>query len=89
MAKQKKVTINGQAYTLQSVSPTWYYNLNDDCGNTGGGKRNSSKYMDTLFRNCVIAPAEVAGGGLSYFDEQEDIKTPELLVKEIESFLRE
>lgn len=25
MAKQKKVTVNGEEYTLQSVSPTWYF----------------------------------------------------------------
>ena len=27
MAKQKKVTVNGEEYTLQSVSPTWYLSL--------------------------------------------------------------
>lgn len=32
MAKQKKVTVNGEEYTLQSVSPTWYFGVNDDCG---------------------------------------------------------
>ena len=37
MAKQKKVTVNGEEYTLQSVSPTWYFGVNDDCGMTGGG----------------------------------------------------
>ena len=58
MAKQKEVTINGQKFTLQSVSPSWYYDFNDECGNTGG-KRKSAKYMDGMFRNCVIAPAEV------------------------------
>lgn len=89
MAKQKKVTVNGQEFTLQSVSPSWYYELNDKVGNTGGGKRDSVKYMDTMFRNCVIAPSEVANGGMGYFDEQEDLKTPEALIKEIESFLRE
>ena len=30
MAKQKKVTVNGTEYTLQSVSPTWYYDTNDE-----------------------------------------------------------
>lgn len=89
MAKQKNVTVNGQEFTLQSVSPSWYYDLNDECGNTGSGRHKSVKYMDTMFRNCVIKPAEVAGGGMSYFDEKEDLKTPEALLKEIESFLRE
>lgn len=88
MAKQKTTTVNGQEFTLQSVSPTWYYNHNDECGTTGGGKRNSVKYMDGMFRNCVIKPAEVASGGMTFFDENEDLKTAELLLKEIESFLR-
>jgi hypothetical protein len=88
MSRQKEVTINGQKYTLQSVSPTWYFDLNDRCGVTGNGKRQSSKYLDELFRNCVIQPAEIAAGGLSYFDETDDIKTPEELLKEVESFLR-
>ena len=30
MAKQKKVTVNGQEFTLQSVSPTWYFQTNDE-----------------------------------------------------------
>lgn len=89
MSKTKEIIVNGIKFTLQSVSPSWYYNLNDECGNTGGGKRKSTKYMDTLFRNCVIKPTEVAGGGMNYFDEKEDLKTPEELLKEIESFLRE
>ena len=59
MAKQKKVTVNGTEYTLQSVSPTWYYDTNDECGNTGSGKKKSAEYMDRMFKNCVIAPAEV------------------------------
>lgn len=89
MARQKEVTVNGQKFKLQSVSPTWYYELNDQCGNTGGGKHQSAKYMDEMFRNCVISPGEVAAGGMSYFDDLEDLKTPEALIKEIESFLRE
>ena len=89
MSRQKEVIINSEKYMMQSVTPSWYYDLNDRCGNTGGGKRQSVKYMDELFRNCVIQPSEVTAGGLSYFDEKDDIKTPEELVKEIESFLRE
>lgn len=88
MAKQKKVTINGQEFTLQSVSPSWYYDFNDECGNTGSGKRKSAKYMDGMFRNCVVAPAEVKARGMDYFDETEDLRTPEKLIAEIEQFLR-
>jgi len=89
MARQKNVTINGQEFKLQSVSPSWYYEHNDECGTTGSGKRNSGKYMDGMFRNCVISPSAVAIKGLGYFDDLEDIKTAEGLIKEIESFLRE
>jgi hypothetical protein len=89
MARTKKVTVNGSEFTLQSVSPSWYYEQNDNCGNTGGGKHQSAKYMDIMFRNCVISPAEVKADGMGYFDENDDLKTPEALIKEIESFLRE
>ena len=89
MAKQKKVTVNATEYTLQSVSPTWYYDTNDECGNTGSGKKKSAEYMDRMFKNCVIAPAEVRNQGMAYFDEQEDLKGPEALIKAIETFLRE
>ena len=47
MAKQKKVTVNGQEFTLQSVSPTWYFQTNDECGMTGG-KKDTTKYLDTM-----------------------------------------
>ena len=87
MAKQKKVTVNGQEFTLQSVSPTWYFGVNDDCGMTGG-KRNTVKYLDTMFKNCVVTPSEIRNDGMSYFDARDDVRTPELLIKEIESFLR-
>ena len=87
MAKQKKVTVNGQEFTLQSVSPTWYFGVNDDCGMTGG-KRNTVKYLDMMFKNTVVTPAEVRNDGMSYFDVRDDVRTPELLIKEIESFLR-
>lgn len=88
MAKQKKVTVNGQEFTLQSVSPTWYFGVNDECGMTGG-KKDTSKYLDTMFKNCVVSPAEVRNDGMAYFDAQEDVKTPEKLIKAIEQFLRE
>lgn len=89
MAKTKKVTVEGQEFTLQSVSPSWYFQTNDECGMTGGRSRDTNKYLDTMFRNVVIAPAEVSSQGMSYFDEKEDVKTPEKLIKAIEQFLRE
>lgn len=88
MAKTKEITIYGQPFTLQSVSPSWYYDFNDECGNTGGGKRKSTKYMDGMFKNCVISPPEVKADGMKYFDEKEDLRTAEKLIAEIESFLR-
>ena len=48
MAKTKEITIGEQKFTLQSVSPSWYYDFNDECGNTGSGKRKSAKYMDGM-----------------------------------------
>ena len=87
MARQKKIALDGVAYTLQSVSPSWYFDLNDRTGMTGG-KKNLKKYMDELFRNCVVAPADVRDGGMAYFDERDDIAAPENLTREIEEFLR-
>ena len=54
-----------------------------------GGKRDTTKYLDTMFKNVVISPAEVKADGMAYFDEREDVKTPEKLIKAIEQFLRE
>lgn len=88
MAKTKTVKINGQEFTLQSVSPSWYYDFNDECGNTGGGKRKSTKYMDGMFKNCVTSPPEVKAEGMAYFDERDDLSTPEKLISAIEQFLR-
>lgn len=87
MAKQKKVTVNGTEYTLQSVSPTWCFNHNDECGMTRG-KRRTVNYIDGLIKNIAISPKEVSTQGISYFEEAEDISTPEKLMTEIESFLR-
>lgn len=88
MAKTKEVTIGDQKFTLQSVSPSWYYDFNDECGNTGSGKRKSAKYMDGMFKNCVTSPPEVKAMGMEYFDERDDLRTPEKLIAAIEQFLR-
>ena len=64
------------------------YDFNDECGNTGSGKRKSAKYMDGMFKNCVVAPAEVKAKGMEYFDDNEDLKTAEKLIAAIEQFLR-
>ena len=87
MAKQKEVVVNGNKFMLQSVSPRWYFDLNDRCGMTGG-KRKTAEYIDELFKNVVIDPKEVSTKGFDYFVEAEDILTPEKLLGEIESFLR-
>ena len=89
MAKQKVITLNDVKITLQSVSPIWYMDQNDKYGMTGSGKRETSKYMDVIFRNVVVSPPEIASGGMSYFDDREDIKMALELLKEIESFFQE
>lgn len=87
MSKTAKITIDEQEYTLQSVSPSWYFRTNDECGITGG-KRNTSDYIDKMLRNCVVSPPEIKAEGIKYFDDKEDIGTPEKLLREIERFLR-
>lgn len=89
MARTKNVTINGVDYTLQSVTFSWYTNLTDLYIAPNSGRKNTAKYADALIRGCVVEPAEVAKGGVKYFDAQDDIATPGELVKEIESFLAE
>jgi len=42
MARTSKVKINGQDFALQSVSPSWYFGLSDEC-KMGGDKRNTTK----------------------------------------------
>ena len=89
MSRQKTIVVNGIEVTLQSANFSWYSNLTDLYINPANGRRNTAKYADALIKGCVIAPAEIAKGGISYFDEMDDIATPGELVKEIESFLGE
>mgnify|MGYP000072608818 FL=1 len=44
--------------------------------------------MDGMFKNCVVAPAEVKAKGMEFFDDNEDLKTAEKLISAIEQFLR-
>lgn len=87
MARQKKVKVNGVEYTLQSVSPRWYYEHNDNC-KMASTSRNTADYVDGLLKNVVIEPKEISNEGMDYFDRQDDIKSVEELTNEIESFLR-
>lgn len=64
-------------------------NLTDLYINPASGRKNTAKYADALIKGCVTAPAEVAKGGIKYFDDLEDISTPGELVCEIETFLAE
>ena len=89
MARTKTVTVGGTDYQLQSVTYSWYSNLTDLYINPANGRKNTAKYVDALIKGCVTAPAEVAEGGLKYFDEQDDLATPSELVREIENFLAE
>ena len=89
MARTKTVTVGGTDYQLQSVTYSWYSNLTDLYINPANGRKNTAKYVDALIKGCVTAPAEVAKGGLKYFDEQDDLAIPSELVREIENFLAE
>lgn len=89
MARTKTVTVGGTDYQLQSVTYSWYSNLTDLYISPANGRKNTAKYVDALIKGCVTAPAEVAKGGLKYFDEQDDLATPSELVHEIENFLAE
>ncbi len=88
MARKKEVRVNGTVFTLQSISPQSYMDINDEHGMTGG-RRDTSGYIDELFRNVVVEPAEVRAEGIEYFNKNDDIGGTEKLLKEIESFLRQ
>lgn len=87
MARTETVPVNGMEFTLQSVSPRFYFELNDSCGMTGS-KKKTAEYIDGLFKNVVIEPKEVSAKGLGYFEETDDIDTAEKLLAKVESFLR-
>ncbi len=89
MTRTKQITVNDVDYTLQSVTFSWYSNLTDLYINPANGRKNTAKYADALIKGCVTAPAEVAKGGIKFFDDQDDLATPGELVREIESFLGE
>ena len=89
MIRTKTVSVNEQEFKLQSVNFSWYSNLTDLYISPASGRKNTARYADALIRGCVVEPAEVAKRGIKFFDEQDDISTPGLLVKEIESFLGE
>ena len=89
MARTKTVLVNDVEYELQSVNFSWYSNLTDLYINPAHGRKNTAKYVDALLKGCVTAPAEVAKRGLDYFEEQDDITTPNELAKAIETFLGE
>jgi hypothetical protein len=88
MARREIVNVNGQDFELQSVTPQWYFEQNDKCGMTGGGTKDTARYMDIMFKNVVVSPTNVSTKGMKAFEEEEDIETPELLIREIERFLR-
>ena len=79
MNRQETVEVNGQKFTLQSVSITWYFNVND---RYLAGKRNSAGYMNEMIKGVVVEPIEVN------FEERGDIATVEQLIARIEKFLR-
>ena len=88
MARTEKVTVNGQEFELQSVSPSWYLKQSDNYGMSGSGRKDTPGYVNCMQRNVIIAPPEVAHKGLAYFDEREDLETVEQLIPVIERFLR-
>lgn len=89
MIRQKTITIDNTDYQLQSVTFSWYSNLTDLYINPVNGRKNTAKYADALIKGCVVSPAEVAKGGIKYFDDLGDLATPGELVREIENFLGE
>lgn len=88
MARKKEVHVNGMTFILQSISPQSYMQINDEYKMTGG-KRDTAGYIDEMFKNVVVEPAEIRSDGIEFFNKDDDIDSTEKLLKEIESFLRE
>lgn len=85
MAKTGELTVQGKTFSVQKVSPRWYYGLSDR--HLINGKRNTAGYVDELLKNTITAPAEIKVEGIDYFDE-DGLGLVEELVNEIESFLK-
>jgi hypothetical protein len=88
MAKTKEINLRGLEITLQNPSPQWYLECvsrNKDAN----GNTELNDYCDELFKNCVVAPAELRQDGMRFFDRREDLKGALDLRKEIERFLFE
>jgi hypothetical protein len=77
--KTKEVTVNGEKYTLQSVPPSWYYDLVTRAQSSGG--RIDIKLLNAeLVENVVVSPKI----------SLDDFGTPgeaNKILKEIRSFL--
>lgn len=86
MSRTTTVTIDEKDYTLQSVSPSWFYETIDDCG-VGTDNQDSKKYINELLKNVVVSPAEIKSEGLKYFDKDDNVGTVKKLIKEINRFL--
>ncbi|SFM35842.1 hypothetical protein [Salibacterium qingdaonense] len=82
MAKQGKITVNGQEYTVQHPGAMWYLELNDR-HRASNGIPNQAPYARELIEEVVKQPK------LSVEDFQEDILGLQEAVKAIERFLGE
>jgi hypothetical protein len=89
MAKTIKVEVRGVEYTLQSVSPSWFYDTCDKYGITGDKQQRTKDFRDIIIKNCVVSPTEVREKGLKYFDDTDDIAGSQELFRAIDSFLVE
>ncbi|MGL5435875.1 MAG: hypothetical protein ACRDBO_10825 [Lachnospiraceae bacterium] len=85
MAKAGVLTVQGKKFSVQKVSPRWYYGLSDR--HLINGKRNTAAYVDELLKNTITDPAEIKVDGLEYFGD-DDLGLVDELVTEIESFLK-
>ena len=86
MAKSETVEVGGVAYTLQNPSPRWYLQCTTR-NRDANGNLDLEDYLDELFKNCVVSPADVRNRGLACFDDAEDLQGALQLRKAMERFL--
>ncbi len=88
MARREDVEVLGQSFTLQSIPPSEFYRINSLCGMADDKGKDLRRYIDMMLKSVVIDPPDIKVKGIKYFDDRDDISTPEELIQTVDRFLR-
>ena len=88
MARQETEEVLRQSFTMQSIPPSEFYRINSICNMADDKGKDLRRYIDMMLKAVVIDPPQIKVMGIKYFDERDDISTPEELIQTIDRFLR-